>query len=777
MESFYGGKQGASFVIKAAFKYLTAEKNENNQYIDSGYALAIDSINAATYESDNDRQTAINNLNKNVMLECFKDSSYKDVWYGEYCIIDSPNKNNEHNGKIYRRTLKKLSDTINDSDTGGYADYIGQVVGPAGAALQIGNIKNTSAIQEMLDNLSLGQDDYLYFLRNNHGQPIEDHEKNPGDEIYINEFKGENSIKFIPGNTQNTEGSSLPGQYFQGENGDPDTYIHHGGYNWYYTTVQTENGEKSELFLGFDIPYHIIDISGARAIDFNQDPVVNYTKMGAFYDSYDLELPRGVHGGYFGNFHLERYNNATSYYKPTDIVYRVNDEQISEEETLFGDTYYISSDTDPIPTTSNDPDEITFTTNQLAWVGSFYWYTQPGTLMEIPNIFFGICKMVDSMELAADGYLTVTYSDAETVVINDDPITWINNVNLTNTGVLTVSYNNTSSIVPNQTPVLGTIAWINDMDLSNDGVVTVTFNATPAGFEDVGLSPTFGPITWVNNVALSEHGDLTVSYNRVPTAGENRAQTETIGQDIAWITGITLNDSNDGMLNVKFNTKPGGKIDEEDPWNPGNPYTEPLGPIVWINRMDLTEDGNLTVSYNTQNTVTINSTPVQWIKQIGIVPSGADKGQLYVIYNTDTVTPGTVTSSNYLGNVGYTEKGIFVQGIEPIDRGTSINTILNNMDNERAYVIPFKVKANNGQLPEEYDDSDKYDINSENYVIIKGSNPEELVLEKEVYYYNMQIRNWLLLGTLGEGGSGGGSNIEVTPAVTVTGALSMPWAV
>ena len=68
MESFYGGKQGASFVIKAAFKYLTIEKNENNQYIDSGYALAIDSINAASYESDNDRETAINDLNKNVML-------------------------------------------------------------------------------------------------------------------------------------------------------------------------------------------------------------------------------------------------------------------------------------------------------------------------------------------------------------------------------------------------------------------------------------------------------------------------------------------------------------------------------------------------------------------------------------------------------------------------------------------------------------------------------------------------------------------------------------
>jgi len=51
------------------------------------------------------------------------------VNYGEYVIIDTFDKNNPDNGKVFRRG-------INTGDLGG-AEYIGQIVGPQGGVSDI----------------------------------------------------------------------------------------------------------------------------------------------------------------------------------------------------------------------------------------------------------------------------------------------------------------------------------------------------------------------------------------------------------------------------------------------------------------------------------------------------------------------------------------------------------------------------------------------------------------------------------------------------------------
>ena len=82
MDSIYGGRPGSPFVIKARFSSVKE------------------------------------------MQEAFqKGPDYKAVWYGEYCIIDTDNKNDFDNGKIYQRGTEYGDDT-------GDAKYVGQVVGP-----------------------------------------------------------------------------------------------------------------------------------------------------------------------------------------------------------------------------------------------------------------------------------------------------------------------------------------------------------------------------------------------------------------------------------------------------------------------------------------------------------------------------------------------------------------------------------------------------------------------------------------------------------------------
>ncbi len=82
MDSLYGGRPGAPFVLKASFKTIDEMKREFG-----------------------------------------KGPAYTGVWYNEYCIIDTVNKDNRDNGKVYQRT----PDYSNEMSG---ARYIGQIVGP-----------------------------------------------------------------------------------------------------------------------------------------------------------------------------------------------------------------------------------------------------------------------------------------------------------------------------------------------------------------------------------------------------------------------------------------------------------------------------------------------------------------------------------------------------------------------------------------------------------------------------------------------------------------------
>ena len=84
--SFYGGQPGISFVITQHFSSIEE------------------------------------------MVNSFKQGDqYTEVNYGEHVIIDTENKNDPDNGKIYKRGYE-LSNNL------GGAIYIGLIVGPAGLA-------------------------------------------------------------------------------------------------------------------------------------------------------------------------------------------------------------------------------------------------------------------------------------------------------------------------------------------------------------------------------------------------------------------------------------------------------------------------------------------------------------------------------------------------------------------------------------------------------------------------------------------------------------------
>ena len=168
--SFYGGRRGASFVI--AKRYSTIAE----------------------------------------MVAAFSQGGdYKTVNYDEYVLIDTENKNNPDNGKIYRRGYE-----YNNSMGG--AIYEGQIVGPAGLAphTEMHTIDEVEQIEQ--------REDFTYRRGSGEYSPI-----------------GENII---------------PGKYVE-----PGTGIikYNDKISWAYCSVRDMNSHESTAHIGFKFPYTVID--------------------------------------------------------------------------------------------------------------------------------------------------------------------------------------------------------------------------------------------------------------------------------------------------------------------------------------------------------------------------------------------------------------------------------------------------------------------------------------------------------------------------------------
>lgn len=165
-ESFYGGRQGASFVIVRRFDGIDIpQPDANGNYTYTGGYYAVDSnqnlilSGGAPIEQNSYNQREYSweyfqmcsdiaipvsgggtyNFTDKLaegMVQCFEQGavSSSEVNYGEYVIIDTivnmHNKNNVDNGKVFRRGMDYQGELAG-------AEYIGQIVGPQGETPEV----------------------------------------------------------------------------------------------------------------------------------------------------------------------------------------------------------------------------------------------------------------------------------------------------------------------------------------------------------------------------------------------------------------------------------------------------------------------------------------------------------------------------------------------------------------------------------------------------------------------------------------------------------------
>lgn len=264
--SFYGGRRGASFVI--AKRYSTIAE----------------------------------------MVAAFSQGGdYKTVNYDEYVLIDTENKNNPDNGKIYRRGYE-----YNNSMGG--AIYEGQIVGPAGLAphTKMHTIDEVEQIQE--------REDFTY-----------------------RRGSGEYGL---------ANGNIVPGKYVEAGSG---VIKYNDKISWAYCSVRDMNSHESTAHIGFKFPYTVIDYTTTSVSTYENG---NYADTSAatrtddgshpFYEKWNISIPKGVKGDAFKNFRVMVADNTIQSYtgQADDIA---NNRQVlvydyyhyDEKENGDMKTYYV----------------------------------------------------------------------------------------------------------------------------------------------------------------------------------------------------------------------------------------------------------------------------------------------------------------------------------------------------------------------------------------------------------------------------------------------------
>lgn len=230
-ESFYGGKQGISPVIKASFATRVALQN------------AFDNIN------------------------------YKDVWYSELAIIDTSNKLDKDNGKLYRRTLKTTTQQTDiDKYAGPHAEYIGQIVGPAGKAPYI----VLSSEEEIKNALTASATTTVAYPTNDS----------------ISYTKPESTATTNLQYKSTTSATLIPGYI----SGTTPAYNDNIQYTW-ANIIDGEN-DPAWVHLGFKIPYSVFEFN-ANTVTYTATATINEdtnSEEHPFYWKYNINIPQGRPG-------------------------------------------------------------------------------------------------------------------------------------------------------------------------------------------------------------------------------------------------------------------------------------------------------------------------------------------------------------------------------------------------------------------------------------------------------------------------------------------------
>ena len=247
MDSLYGGHEGTSFVIKASF----ASVNEMRQMFSRG-------------------------------------SNFTEVWYGEYCLISTKNKNHPDNGKVFRRGL----DYQNTQTAGSI--YVGQIVGPSSGTpfFQVDTIDNVTH----MSTKALEENTYRRYPvgQNADGTVITNWKQDDNGNWHDGGGTLKKDFKF---NIKNR--TLVPGKSGNSFNDDIE-------YTWVNIRKDDEDAD-SWFYVGMKFPYTVIDYKAHAVSQYDtagnikqENAMASITRIDdkthPFWEYWDMGIPKGLKG-------------------------------------------------------------------------------------------------------------------------------------------------------------------------------------------------------------------------------------------------------------------------------------------------------------------------------------------------------------------------------------------------------------------------------------------------------------------------------------------------
>ncbi len=357
--SFYGGRRGAAFVITEHFASIKG------------------------------------------MIEKFsKGNNYTLVNYDEYVIIDTENKNDPDNGKIFRRGY-------NYQDKMGGAQYVGQIVGPSGLApkVEMTTIDKVKGIAE--------EEGFEY--RRSEGE-------------------------YAP--TQNL----LPGKI-------GDTF--NDSIKWACCSVRDKNNKDTTAYVGFTFPYTVIEYTAKtvdpyynrnnETADFINENLVKRIDDGKhpFFEKWDISIPKGIHGDTLKNFRIidaTPEDNISAYEGQNEDRAGKQESPLSKINTrkiAVYDYYHYDKESggEPVSLYLGDYNMISdVAIDNDGTVKIAYTHDNDSVLKNK-------LKWIKDISITKEGLFTINYNYGGNSTKYQTTLSWINNVTLDENGTIRFKYN------------------------------------------------------------------------------------------------------------------------------------------------------------------------------------------------------------------------------------------------------------------------------------------------------------------------------------------------
>ena len=601
--SFYGGRDGRPMIIKKSFKYINYDETGDKN---------ID-----------DREKAKS------MTHQFANINYSEVGFGEYAIIESENKNNPENGRIFRRDKDFNSDrkinywTKNETTNifekqqtfANGAVYVSQIVGPSGNAPHLTFLNSLEDVRQTYSN-------YEGFVREQITSDeklrtklrLEIRQKLFADGSVNNETPEAEIEKIIDGliddkinevvaeriTSLGAVGDGYDAKIASGERSasvgnknlvpgkDGDKF--NDEIKWLSCSIRDENQQRTDAYIGFEIPYTVIEWD-AQGVDpyynrsnetndfINQNLITRHDEdkdaKHPFYQKWQIKIPKGIHGQSIEDIKVISVSEDLNLVK---LTYNNDTKKLARDRNGALITEPYKSETD-----RNDDIQK----NRKVIVCNFIDYDR--TLEgELYTVYLGDYNMIENLTLEDNGDFTIQYSHNDDFERkNEDALNWLTGLNLTD-GYITITTNN-----DNLTDIKQQLHWPIKININKDNGEVIYTDVE----KENGTNKTYtqDKLTWVKSADITSDG----KFQTITTTGNNQANTQ-----LQWVKEININED-DGTVNL---------IDISGDSNKNISYEKLL---TWIKNISIT---NGKIDIETNNDKAELHQQLNWIEDINIDP-------------------------------------------------------------------------------------------------------------------------------------------------------------